>query len=321
MQNTQSRAYPLISIIIPAYNAGDTIERCVKSALSQTYPSIEVIVVNDGSTDSTAEILKRFENITITSQKNKGVSAARNAGLKIASGEYLTFVDSDDYLDRGFCLKCYQVAEEDSADIVKTITPETDEKKKKLILDVETLPFGGGPYCWSACGALFKKSFIDETYFEEGHDINEDAFFMFLLSIKKPRFVVIFEPLYVQIRRPDSWSKTVDSRKRAKDILYFAEKRFKLSERYYPDKITEREKAFVIQNLNVLLFPKTDRETEAEAIGNIKRYKDSYSSSDRKHDCLFYAVIHNYYGLFRMAYSIRCELKRNIRKVRKGNKQ
>ena len=91
-----------ISVIIPAYNVEEYIDRCLNSVLSQTYSNLEVIVINDGSTDSTAAIIKKYEidpRLMLITQQNAGVSAARNAGIAAATGELLTFVDSDDYLE------------------------------------------------------------------------------------------------------------------------------------------------------------------------------------------------------------------------------
>lgn len=94
---TQAR----VSIIIPVFNAEKYLSRCIDSVLSQTFPGLELILVNDGSTDQSEEIINSFihdNRIVYLKQKNKGVSAARNLGLSRASGEYIIFVDSDDYL-------------------------------------------------------------------------------------------------------------------------------------------------------------------------------------------------------------------------------
>lgn len=92
----------LVSIIIPCYNSEKYIEKCINSALNQTYPNIEVIVINDGSTDSSLNIITQFINkvgVKIISQPNKGAAAARNTGLKHATGDFIQFLDSDDVLD------------------------------------------------------------------------------------------------------------------------------------------------------------------------------------------------------------------------------
>src|SRR5580698_4662849 len=90
---------PLVSIIIPSYNSENHLAETIKSALSQTWVNKEIIIIDDGSTDSSVQIAKGFEsNVKVLVQKNKGASAARNAGLKEAKGDYIQFLDSDDLL-------------------------------------------------------------------------------------------------------------------------------------------------------------------------------------------------------------------------------
>lgn len=97
----------LISIIIPAYNAEKTIERCIKSIKNQDYDNIEIIVIDDGSTDLTRNILeglkKQVGNLKVYTKKNEGVSVARNLGIEKSNGEFIIFVDSDDYINVNMC--------------------------------------------------------------------------------------------------------------------------------------------------------------------------------------------------------------------------
>lgn len=93
----------MISVIIPVYNAANTIEKCLSSLLNQSYQSFVIYIINDGSTDDTKEVLKKYESnkkIKIINQSNVGVSSARNVALKYIRTKYVTFVDSDDYLDK-----------------------------------------------------------------------------------------------------------------------------------------------------------------------------------------------------------------------------
>ena len=89
-----------ISVIIPVYNGEKYIQRCVDSVLNQTYSDIEIIVINDGSTDNTENILKSYSNIVLINKENEGVSKARNTGLSLAKGDYVYFCDADDYLEK-----------------------------------------------------------------------------------------------------------------------------------------------------------------------------------------------------------------------------
>lgn len=113
---------PEISVIIPVYNGAQYICECLESVCAQTIREMEIICINDGSTDRSLQILKEFaekdSRIKIIDQKNRGVSAARNAGLAIAQGKYVGFVDGDDTIEKDFFLKLFQKAEECEADAV-----------------------------------------------------------------------------------------------------------------------------------------------------------------------------------------------------------
>ncbi len=109
-----------ISIIIPCYNAENYIEKCVESILSGSYTDIELIIVNDGSTDGTAGRLQKFSNdkrVIVIHQKNGGEAAARNAGINVATGEYIGFVDADDYIEIDMYYKLYTAMNENDADL------------------------------------------------------------------------------------------------------------------------------------------------------------------------------------------------------------
>jgi glycosyltransferase involved in cell wall biosynthesis len=89
---------PIVSVIIPCFNHGKYLPVAIRSVKNQTYPAWEIVVVNDGSTDNTQEIVKQYEEVTYVFQENKGLAAARNAGIKVSTGKYLLFLDADDFL-------------------------------------------------------------------------------------------------------------------------------------------------------------------------------------------------------------------------------
>ena len=101
----------LVSVIVPCYNGEKDIERCLNSIVNQTYKKIEVIVVDDGSKDNSKELIKEYvnnyPNVNYYYKKNGGLSSARNFGLKKATGDYIAFVDSDDYIDLKMLEKMY----------------------------------------------------------------------------------------------------------------------------------------------------------------------------------------------------------------------
>ena len=100
-------ATSLVSIVMPAFNAEKTIVRAIDSVLKQTYPNIELLIINDGSTDNTSEIVSKYRDsrVALINQGNKGLSGARNTGLENIKGEYVTFLDSDDWCEADFVEK------------------------------------------------------------------------------------------------------------------------------------------------------------------------------------------------------------------------
>lgn len=130
----------IISIIIPIYNSGKFIKQCLNSILNQTLPyySFEIICVNDGSTDETAQILHEYQlkhtNIVVLNQQNQGQGPARNAGVAIAKGKYIKFVDADDYLHNEALSILYKTAEQTNADIVTCKTFCVDESGEHISL-------------------------------------------------------------------------------------------------------------------------------------------------------------------------------------------
>ena len=192
---TSSRT-PKFSIIVPVYNVSAYIERCVSSLLCQTFTSIEIIFIDDGSTDdSVSKIRSLIKNkpknkflVRIIRQKNQGPSSARNAGIKIAQGDYLSFVDSDDAISPNFCQATYQKAQASKADIValtgyqacyqecyvnyprksvSELTKQAEDKKERLKLIFL------GHIAWSAWGKLYKKELFARKLFAVGRDCED----------------------------------------------------------------------------------------------------------------------------------------------------
>lgn len=120
--NVSAHSVPEVSVIIPAYNVENYIEECILSILNASPDCIEIIAVNDGSTDNTLDVLEKlrnkYENVKVINQSNKGVTGARIAGIKEATGKYIGFVDGDDYIKSGMYKYLYDIAEEKNVDVV-----------------------------------------------------------------------------------------------------------------------------------------------------------------------------------------------------------
>ena len=112
----------MISVIVPVYNTGEYLKKCINSLLDQTYSDLQIILINDGSTDNSLTIMREFENIDsriwVIDRKHEGVSATRNAGIAIATGEYVSFIDSDDWIELNTYQSLLDILKEDKADAV-----------------------------------------------------------------------------------------------------------------------------------------------------------------------------------------------------------
>ena len=207
-----------ISIIVPVYNVEKYLEKCLKSIISQTYKNLEIIVVNDGSIDNSLEICKKFEKIDkrikVIDKENGGLSDARNAGLKIATGDYIGFVDSDDYIAEdmfetlGKLLKehnaeisivsYYEMMDNRLLDVQKDGTLDIMNKEeaiKELLIDKKIQS-----YAWNK---LFKKEIFEGIIFPTGKNF-EDIATTLLLFEKADKIVRLEEPKYFYLRRNDS---------------------------------------------------------------------------------------------------------------------
>ncbi len=174
---------PLISVIIPVYNVEKYLEECVNSVLTQTYKNIEIIFVDDGSTDSSGQICdnfaKEYSNITVFHKENGGQSTARNMGLEKAQGKYIYFLDSDDIIVPDALEKLCAVAEENFADVVffdaeSFIDEKPDAEMKQTYLRTHKYPTQNGikafeqmqelnEYHCVVWGMLLRKEFLLEN--------------------------------------------------------------------------------------------------------------------------------------------------------------
>lgn len=124
-KNVNKASYPFVSLIVPVYNVEEYLEDCLESIVQQTYKNFELILVNDGSTDKSGRICDKFKsdnellNIIVIHKENGGLSSARNAGIDVASGEYISFVDSDDVISAEYLMQMVKIAYEKDVDVVQ----------------------------------------------------------------------------------------------------------------------------------------------------------------------------------------------------------
>ena len=206
----------LISIIVPVYNAEKYLERCILSILNQTLKDIELILINDGSPDDSQKIIDKYKKeypdiIKTKTIINSGPSVARNTGLEIATGEYIGFVDSDDYIEKTMYEKLYSKAMEEKSDIVacgyfteteKTIkayqTGYLEHYGKSIVENPEIFIYGV-PYLWNK---IFKRELItkNKISFNKELKIFEDLTLVYKLFAHANKISKIEDPLYYYIK-------------------------------------------------------------------------------------------------------------------------
>lgn len=201
-----------ISIIIPMYNAEKYIKRCLESIFEQTYKNIEIVIVDDGSTDNSYNICKKYEQqnkkIKLFHKKNNGVSSARNYGLKKCTGKYLCFVDSDDYIEKYYIQQLYKAIKDNNTKISQCAINIVDDnlKKinnkgyshsfitngKKLIIDTFNNEEIGNIVLWNK---MYERSLFNNIQFPNGKNY-EDEFITYKILYKENRISIIPDKLY-----------------------------------------------------------------------------------------------------------------------------
>lgn len=215
MENT-----PPLSVIVPVYNVEDYLGRCVDSILNQTYRNLEVILVDDGATDSSGAICDAYAGkdprVHVIHKENGGLSSARNVGIEAAAGEYITFVDSDDWIEPDAYEKMLAVARELNVKLVcggrYDVSSKTGQKKLGLCprkterISAEELV--GRIFTWdqcdsSACDKLFHRSMLENRRFPEGK-VTEDVPVMYRIVLGTDWVAVYDQPVYNYYHRHGS---------------------------------------------------------------------------------------------------------------------
>lgn len=247
-----------ISIIIPVYNIEKHLNSCIKSLITQTYSNIEIILVDDGSTDGSASLCDIYaledSRIKVIHKTNGGLSSARNAGLAIASGDYIMFVDGDDYLVNNAIEILVSLIEQNPVDFIQFDYLETEaeysQNVNNEICDPEIVTgtrtmfqklYEIGGAAASACTKFYKKELFDNLSFKEGI-IHEDEYFTTYLLQQAKSALYIPCKLYYYVMRQGSIVKSKFSSKKFDSLYISLDRMEQLKKLEYFD-LFEKEKA------------------------------------------------------------------------------
>lgn len=287
---------PLISIIIPIYNIMDCLEKCVDSCINQTYQNIEILMVNDGSTDGTGELCDKLkekdDRIRVFHKKNGGSSSARNLGIEQAKGEYLGFVDSDDFISPTMYEELVNAVLEYEVPIAQVSRDEIDDKGNKLP-DV-CIPPDKAFLCTSDefmkellmhrgdcsfCTKLIKKDLFIDKRFPVGK-LNED-FYLLLQMLKEVKGIYILPgQLYHVFYRIGSNTRKKDKNEFSRvfmDIVENADVAQEIVDRHYPNLKEVCIRFGLFQRLDYMLhIPVRQMNSDNQFYCRVKKYLKSH---------------------------------------------
>ncbi|WP_374440806.1 glycosyltransferase family 2 protein [Epilithonimonas sp.] len=308
--------HPLISVIILCYNAERTLERCLASIVHQSYDNLEIILVDDGSTDNSSVIYEGFRDkdsrIKIFKQDNSGVSKARNIGVKASAGDYVCFVDSDDWVEPDYCSELYQLLTEEKADIAiieasyedengnvvfyKPISQETvmdGQRALSLLLEDEVIQ----SHPW---GKLYKTLFFKNVNFPENLKCFEDYSTLFKIFDQATKVVRSNKKLYHYIQHADSLSHNLSP-----TTAYYFYLAIMDVTRFLQNSSAADHKAAITKNiirkllmvLKRILRQTTEKEMKTEKENMRKSFKSflKYSIKEIGLEYFFYVRLYYYY--------------------------
>lgn len=285
----------LITIIIPVYNVEEYIEMCLESVQVQTYDNIEIILINDGSTDNSKKICEKYTNMDsrfkIINKKNEGVSAARNVGLQKANGKYVTFVDSDDYIDKNYIFYLYNQIIKNNTDISICGTIDVDENgdykrySKNYVEEIDSIKalqelLNEEYYTSVVWAKMYKKELVQNIKFNNEIKIAEDLDFLYkVIGKAKTISVNTNKKLYYYRMRKNSLTSKEYNRnweneiKLCKDIIEDCKKN---NINIVSNAIRRYIRINCTCMIKILKYCKDDKKNYNKLKKNIKQYEKMY---------------------------------------------
>lgn len=273
-----------LSVIVPVYNTEKYLERCIDSIVNQTFKNVEILLINDGSTDNSIEICRRYEKnderIKLINKQNSGVSETRNIGIENATGEFITFVDSDDEIALNMYEQMIGAANEKDADIVfcgfkkisdNGISCENIEKLKEVAKGaIEPFFYSRDAVMGSVWRAIFRREVVGDLRFDKNIVYEEDKIFILNFLDKSKKIAVVEDYLYY-------YYTTGNIKKRYYDNLFDNRKEVYLLEEKYLE--SESKELALYEKCRIYL----------NCVMIVLSYEDSYNEKLRKlHSDKFY---------------------------------
>lgn len=344
---------PLVTVVVPVYNVEKYLDRCIESIVNQTYDNLEIILVDDGSPDKCPQMCddwaKKDNRIKVIHKDNAGLGMARNSGMEVATGEYILFVDSDDYIDKSAVKKSVDTAINSQSQVVMfghsnfddfgNVTPlkmKTDKlyfEKEELLNDLlpglfvydRGLGVRTGNKMFSL--DLFKTNNLQ--YKSEREIISEDAFFILQLFKYVKKVAILSENLYFYYQNPQSLTSTYREDRQEKNNYFLLRSLEEIEANNYPICVAKalkiRYHAYTISALKQILNSDLSDVSQKQEIYKIfkdKTLKETLSSEvldgEKKSLKLFYYLVrYEMYGMAFLMLKIRARKERMRYEYRK----
>lgn len=341
-----------LSIIIPAYNVSAYIERCIESVLSQNTEKVEILLIDDGSTDNTGQICDRYQRkynskIQVFHKQNEGLSEARNDGIRKANGEYVLFLDGDDFLVQNALKNILnKIEQRPQADVIigryvnyfldsgkyQQCDYQLDEKviEKAKHEDLLLALLCNKSYNWYAVLNIVRKDYIvrNKLFFKKGVHF-EDSIWTPIVIVKAERAYYLNEPFYVYVRNRTNAITSLTNEKTFKDKISVCRFTLEFSQKYIS---LEKNRKIFIGNSNQIYVSlladiwKLDKKKRKGYWKELKNYRKTLIYSGRRYQKYLYCIwnIIGVYGvsivLFLRAEWVRRKVKRNNAKRNWENK-
>lgn len=292
----------LISVVLPIYNVQNYLKECIETVIHQTYTNIEVILVDDGSTDDSSKICDAYkqqdERIKVIHKKNGGLSDARNTGLKNAKGKYICFIDSDDYISQTYIEELYHLIEQNHAQIAMCSFQKVDEKgeiiakekiKTETLSGIEFLEklndrkiFPASIVAWNK---LYDIRLFDNILYPYGK-LHEDEYTTYKLCYIADKIAITSSPLYYYRTVQTSIMNRSFNKKRL-DIIEALEERMqffyeKKEQKLYELAQIQYETTLMIYYIYCKLHLEHSKEIQEEIL---KKYKENYKEAIKSKEC------------------------------------
>lgn len=322
----------MISVIVPIYNSGKYLKKCIESIVNQTYKDLEIILVDDGSVDKSGSICDEYadkdKRIKVVHQENKGLSAARNAGLRIAKGEYITFIDSDDYIEHDTYECVFSAINKYDSDLIffreksvnesgETIYISGDAPTGKIyeISHADAVDLVVGRQINGMCDKVYKQEILKDLFFKEGYMYGEDFMYnlVALTRVKTVSYVDEIKYSYV------SNSSSVTHRSfnaNSFDQIYFKDEVARIVGENFPQHLEVCKKRAFLARLRVCrpIYNENLQKQYKEKLNEFDGYMRMNFKSVQKQMSVLELVEYRLYMNFKPFYKVFSKIVKSLRK-------